>query len=76
MAVISVADPERGFQLLAKAPAHFELKTKIKKRSSTFIFLSQQYVMNFHCIISTRTTVIENISIRLLYKRVSIWMLY
>ena len=43
---------------MAKAPAQFELKTK--KKSSTFILLSQQYVMHlFHFIISNRTTVIK-----------------
>jgi len=56
----AVADPgflKRGFQLLAKVLAQFELKTK--KKPSTFVLLSQQYVMHFHCIISNRTTVIK-----------------
>ena len=54
---------EKGFQLLVKAQAQFELKTKKKKGpASTFILLSQQCVMHFYCIISIRTTVIKGVA--------------
>ena len=46
---------ERGFQLLAKVPAQFELKTKKKVTNLP----TQQCVMHFHCIISNRTTVLD-----------------
>jgi len=64
-----IQDYKKGFQLLIKAPVQFELKTK--KKSSTFILLSQQYVMHFPCIISNRTIVIKisrsDCSIRVFY---------